>query len=175
MAWVIRKEEEEEDFIPLESELPAQSQWVERPAEIQPAPAPQFETEPGTTFATEESEARNQGRGPTVVEPVETVAPEAEPTQWQERKEEPTVWRANHNVGIVTAYRPGGTTSMGLSPTMEGGNVDAHGEPILGRTTMEDYAQGNGDYVTVAMDKTSPWQNQFLSLANFPRHSLSCS
>ena len=91
-------------------------------------------------------------------------------SEWEKVEGPPAAeeWTPAHNVGIVTAYRPGGDASMGLSPTVEGGNVDAHGEPILGRTTMEDYAQGNGDYVTVAMDKNSSWQNQFLSSPNFP-------
>ena len=136
MPWLEVKEEEE-DIIPLESELPVR-------APVAPAPVPE--------------------------EPL-TPPPATEPTQsrWQEADEEPKQnWKPLHDVGVVTAYRPGGDASMGLSRTMEGGNVDAHGEPILGRTTVEDYQAGNGDYVTVAMDKNSSWQNQFLSSPNFP-------
>lgn len=67
-----------------------------------------------------------------------------------------------HTVREVTSYRPGGGASMGLSATVEGGPNDAHGQRILGRTTMEDYRAGRGNYVTVAMDKSSDWQDQYL-------------
>jgi hypothetical protein len=70
-------------------------------------------------------------------------------------------------VAKVTAYRPGGGPSMGLSQGIEGGINDAHDTPILGRTTMEDYQAGRGGYVTVAMDKNSSWQNQFLKSPAF--------
>jgi hypothetical protein len=33
---------------------------------------------------------------------------------------------------------------------------------------MEDYQKGIGPYVTVAMDKFSPWQNHFLTSPNYP-------
>jgi hypothetical protein len=57
---------------------------------------------------------------------------------------------------------------MGLSAKVEGGPDDAYGQRILGRTTMEDYAAGRGDYVTVAMDKNSDWQNQYLVSDQYP-------
>jgi hypothetical protein len=74
----------------------------------------------------------------------------------------------SHTVAEVTAYRPGATRAMGLSPTVEGGPDDAHGQRILGKTTMEDYAAGKGNYVTVAMDKKSPWQNKYLASPQYP-------
>ena len=57
---------------------------------------------------------------------------------------------------------------MGVDPEIEGGDVDAHGNPILGRSTMEDYLEGNAEYVTVAMDKASSWQGQYLESPNYP-------
>ena len=57
---------------------------------------------------------------------------------------------------------------MGVDPEIEGGDVDAHGNPILGRSTMEDYLEGNAEYVTVAMDKASSWQGQHLESPNYP-------
>jgi hypothetical protein len=71
-------------------------------------------------------------------------------------------------VNLVTAYRPGGDWSMGLDPEIEGKDEDAHGNPILGRSTMEDYLEGNADYVTVAMDKASSWQGQYLESPQWP-------
>ena len=61
----------------------------------------------------------------------------------------------------VTAYRPG----LG---GQEGGPLDQHGNQILGKTTMEDYAARRGDYVTVAMDKQSDWQGKFLRSPAYP-------
>ena len=96
--------------------------------------------------------------------------PSYESARWQEVTEEPSTsnYRELQDVGIVTAYRPGGNASMGLNAGIEGADLDAHDTPILGRTTFEDYIDGRGDYVTVAMDKNSSWQNQFLSSPNFP-------
>ena len=74
----------------------------------------------------------------------------------------------SHNVAQVTAYRPGGTRAMGLSAKTEGGPLDAHGNMILGRSTMEDYAEGRGNYVTVAMDIASDWQGKYLISAAYP-------
>ena len=71
-------------------------------------------------------------------------------------------------VNLVTAYRPGGDWSMGVDPEIEGQDLDAHGNPILGRSTMEDYLEGNAEYVTVAMDKASSWQGQYLESPNYP-------
>jgi len=73
-----------------------------------------------------------------------------------------------HTVQEVTAYRPGATSDMGLDPRVEGGPLDAHGNRILGQTTMEDYHAGRGEYVTVAMDKKSPWQSKFLTSPRYP-------
>ena len=74
-----------------------------------------------------------------------------------------------NTVGMITSYRPGGTRAMGLSPTVEGGPLDAHGNRILGNTTMEDYHAGRGPgYVTVAMDKTSSWQGKYLASPAYP-------
>jgi hypothetical protein len=75
---------------------------------------------------------------------------------------------ARHVVPEVTAYRPGGGAEHGLSASIEGGPNDAHGQRILGRTTMEDYQAGRGNYVTVAMDKATDWQNQYLASKQFP-------
>ena len=151
MPWV-ELTDEEEDIIPLEA-----------PA---PVVAPTFETEPGGFFATPESERRNEGRGPNDL----VTEEEPTPSRWQEVTEEPSTsnYRELHDVGIVTAYRPGGDASMGLNAGIEGADLDAHDTPILGRTTFEDYIAGRGDYVTVAMDKNSSWQGQFLSSPNFP-------
>jgi hypothetical protein len=93
------------------------------------------------------------------------VVPKTAPTGAQ-RQTYPAV--DSHVVREVTAYRPGGGASMGLSAKVEGGPDDAHGQRILGRTTMEDYAAGRGDYVTVAMDKNSDWQNQYLVSDQYP-------
>ena len=49
-----------------------------------------------------------------------------------------------NTVRMITSYRPGGTRAMGLSPTVEGGPLDAHGNRILGNSTMEDYHAGRG-------------------------------
>ena len=57
---------------------------------------------------------------------------------------------------------------MGLSAKTEGGPLDAHGNMILGRSTMEDYAEGRGNYVTVAMDIASDWQGKYLISAAYP-------
>lgn len=73
-----------------------------------------------------------------------------------------------HTVAKITAYRPGGTREMGVSPKVEGGPLDAHGNMILGNSTMEDYAEGRGNYVTVAMDKKSDWQGKYLISAAYP-------
>ena len=73
-----------------------------------------------------------------------------------------------HPVGLVTAYRPGGGWDMGLDPEVEGPDRDAYDNPIQGRSTMEDYLDGNADYVTVAMDKASSWQGGYLESPNFP-------
>jgi len=73
-----------------------------------------------------------------------------------------------HTVAKVTAYRPGGTYAMGVNPKVEGGPMDAHGNMILGNSTMEDYAEGRGNYVTVAMDKESDWQGKYLISAAYP-------
>jgi len=43
-----------------------------------------------------------------------------------------------------------------------------YGNQIWNKTTMEDYKDGKGDYVTVAMDKDSPLQKQYLSSPDFP-------
>ena len=98
---------------------------------------------------------------PVIGQPVESEWEETEPPAADE-------WTPAHNVGIVTAYRPGGDASMGLSKKVEGPDLDAHDQPILGRTTVEDYQAGRGDYVTVAMDINSQWQDQFLSSPSFP-------
>ena len=71
-------------------------------------------------------------------------------------------------VELVTAYRPGGGWEMGVDPGIEGADRDAHDNPILGHSTMEDYLEGNGEYVTVAMDKQSSWQGQHLESPNYP-------
>lgn len=71
-------------------------------------------------------------------------------------------------VSVVTAYRPGGDESMGLDSSIEGPDLDAHDTPILGKTTMEDYAAWRGDYVTVAMDKASRLQDRFMKSSHFP-------
>ena len=73
-----------------------------------------------------------------------------------------------HPVGLTTAYRPGGTWEMGLDPDQEGPDRDAYDNPILGRSTMEDYLSGRGEYVTVAMDKNSSWQGGYLESPNYP-------
>ena len=153
MPWV-ELDEEEEDIIPLEA----------------PVAAPEK-----SFFATREEEEASGGKGPNYpsTEEEPTPAPtEEEPTasRWQEVTEEPSTsnYRELHDVGIVTAYRPGGGASMGLNAGIEGADLDAHDTPILGRTTVEDYIDGRGDYVTVAMDKNSSWQGQFLSSPNFP-------
>lgn len=73
-----------------------------------------------------------------------------------------------HTVARITAYRPGGTREMGVNPKIEGGPLDAHGNMILGKSTMEDYAEGRGNYVTVAMDKESDWQGKYLISAAYP-------
>ena len=57
---------------------------------------------------------------------------------------------------------------MGLSAKVEGGVKDAHGNVILGKTTMEDFHAGRGPYVTVAMDKTSDWQGKYLISSKYP-------
>ena len=144
MPWV-ELDEEEEDIIPLEA----------------PVAAPEK-----SFFATREEEEASGGKGPNY--PVTEEEPT--PSQWQEVDEEPSTsnYRELHDVGIVTAYRPGGGASMGLNAGIEGADLDAHDTPILGRTTVEDYIDGRGDYVTVAMDKNSSWQGQFLSSPNFP-------
>src|SRR5262245_6172592 len=71
-------------------------------------------------------------------------------------------------VSLVTAYRPGADWEMGLDPEIEGRDEDAHGNPILGRSTMEDYLDGRADYVTVAMDRNSSWQGQYLESPHYP-------
>ena len=160
MPWV-EITDEEEDIIPLE--------------------APVAPVEPKEDFfATREKEVASGGKGPNY--PQEEGAPESRwqevteepaPSRWQEVTEEPeepavSNYRELQDVGIVTAYRPGGGASMGLNAGIEGADLDAHDTPILGRTTFEDYIDGRGDYVTVAMDKNSSWQNQFLSSPAFP-------
>ena len=160
MPWV-EITDEEEDIIPLE--------------------APVAPVEPKKDFfATREEEVASGGKGPNY--PQEEAAPESRwqevteepaPSRWQEVTEEPeepaaSNYRELQDVGIVTAYRPGGGASMGLNAGIEGADLDAHDTPILGRTTFEDYIDGRGDYVTVAMDKNSSWQNQFLSSPAFP-------
>jgi hypothetical protein len=57
---------------------------------------------------------------------------------------------------------------MSLSAKMEGGIYDAHGNVILGRTTMEDYLAGRGPYVTVAINKSSDWQGKFFVSPAYP-------
>ena len=161
MPWV-EITDEEEDIIPLE------------------APVAPVEPEEKDFFATREEEVASGGKGPNY--PQEEAAPESRwqevteepaPSRWQEVTEEPeepavSNYRELQDVGIVTAYRPGGGASMGLNAGIEGADLDAHDTPILGRTTFEDYIDGRGDYVTVAMDKNSSWQNQFLSSPAFP-------
>lgn len=46
--------------------------------------------------------------------------------------------------------------------------MDAYGNQIWGKTTMEDYLAGNGDYVTVAMDKESSLQKKYLKSDAYP-------
>lgn len=70
----------------------------------------------------------------------------------------------------ATAYWPGpkdDARRVGLSGTMEGGTLDRFGKPIWGRTTMEDFMEGKGDYVTVAMDGSYA-NGQFLRSPDFP-------
>jgi len=70
------------------------------------------------------------------------------------------------NVPTVTGYWPGDKAEAakhGLSGSMEGGVKDAHGNTIWGNSTYEDYFAGRGPgYITVAMDKDSELQAEYL-------------
>ena len=102
--------------------------------------------------------------GPTPAEVRERLQPPTTPGYGYPA----TSMKPTHTVREVTSYRPGATREMGLSPKVEGGDVDAHGNKILGRSTMEDYQAGRGNYVTVAMDKRSPWQGKYLRSDAYP-------
>lgn len=75
--------------------------------------------------------------------------------------------------GEQTVYWPGPKSEAkkyGLSGAVEGGTKDAHGNVIWGNTTYEDYLEGKGDYVTVAMDiESDPFkQKAYLTSPQHP-------
>lgn len=73
---------------------------------------------------------------------------------------------------LVTHYFPAPCSIVrekGLSCSIEGGSLDAHGNTIWNRTTLEDFRAGRGDYVTVAMDpERRDLQGMYLRSPVFP-------
>lgn len=85
---------------------------------------------------------------------------------------EPGADRWEFTPELVTFYYPAPcpkTESENLSCKVEGGALDAHGNTIWGKTTLEDFLEGKGDWVTVAMDpERRDLQGVYLESDSFP-------